>query len=116
MAGGSLLTPISIDSTSAQISWATRLRHTLGVDRAVAFTVLARGWSALALYLRTHKQEKFMINSIAGALWMGPATLLLGRSYGAYGIVIGYLCGSLVIGSGFGFYTFMKWRRIWHAG
>jgi O-antigen/teichoic acid export membrane protein len=48
MAGGSLLTPISIDSSSAQISWATRLRHILGLDRAIAFTVLARGWSGLA--------------------------------------------------------------------
>jgi O-antigen/teichoic acid export membrane protein len=70
---------------------------------------------AEALYLRAHKQEKFMINSIVGALWMAPAALLLGRFYGAYGIAIGYLCGGIVIGLGFGTYTFMKWRRIWHA-
>src|SRR5579859_1653283 len=36
--------------------------------------------SALALYLRAHKQEKFMVNSIMGALWTGPAALVLGRA------------------------------------
>ncbi len=43
-----MLTPTPIDSSSATISWATRVRHILGLDRAIAFTVLARGWSGLA--------------------------------------------------------------------
>ena len=70
---------------------------------------------ALALYLRAHKQEKFMLNSILGALWMAPMAVVLGRAYGAYGIVIGYFLGTLVIGVGLGSYTFFKYRRLWHA-
>ena len=70
---------------------------------------------AEALYLRAHKQEKFMINSILGALWMAPATLLLGRWYGAYGIAVGYVLGTLAIGVGLGTYTFRKYRRLWHG-
>lgn len=70
---------------------------------------------AEALYLRAHKQEKFMLNSILGALWMAPAAFFLGRTYGAYGIAIGYFLGTAVIGLGFGTATFTKYRRIWHA-
>jgi hypothetical protein len=70
---------------------------------------------AEALYLRAHKQEKFMVNSILGALWMAPATLLLGRWYGAYGIAIGYFLCTLAIGVGLGTATFVKYRRLWHA-
>ena len=70
---------------------------------------------AEALYLRAHKQEKFMMNSILGALWMVPAALLLGRWYGAYGIAVGYFLGTLFIGVGLGTTTFAKYRRVWHA-
>ncbi len=71
--------------------------------------------SAMALYLRSHKQEKFMINSIAGALYSAPAAWLLGQRFGGLGIAAGYAAGSLIIGLGFGTYTFLRWRRIWHT-
>ncbi len=70
---------------------------------------------AEALYLRAHKQEKFMLTSILGAMWMAPAAFFLGRSYGPYGIAIGYFLGTAVIGLGLGTATFTKYRRIWHA-
>ena len=78
-------------------------------------TVANIGVFAEALYLRAHKQEKFMLNSILAALWMAPATLVLGRWYGASGIVAGYLGATLAIGVGLGTYTFTKYRRLWHA-
>lgn len=75
---------------------------------------------AEALYLRAHKQEKFMVNSILGALYIVPLALILGRMQGphggAWGIAIAYAAGGVVIGLGYGSYTFFKWRRIWHAG
>lgn len=74
---------------------------------------------AEALYLRAHKQEKFMINSIAGAVYIAPLAYVLGRWQnphgGAWGIAAAYALGTLVIGLGYGTYTFLRWRRIWHA-
>ena len=71
--------------------------------------------SAEAMYLRAHKQEKFMINSIVGALYTVPMVWLLGSNFGSLGIASGYLAGTVVIGLGFGTYTFQKYRRAWHA-
>ena len=72
-----------------------------------------------ALYLRAHKQEKFMTNSIAGALYIAPLAYVLGRWQnphgGAWGIAAAYAFGTLIIGLGYGTYTFLRWRRIWHA-
>ncbi|HLI76091.1 MAG TPA: hypothetical protein VKV02_04030, partial [Acidobacteriaceae bacterium] len=74
---------------------------------------------AEALYLRAHKQEKFMINSILGAVYIAPVAYLLGRwnnpHGGAWGIAAAYAVGTLVIGLGYGTFTFLRWRRIWHA-
>lgn len=70
---------------------------------------------AEALYLRAHKREKFMLLSILGALWMAPAAFFLGRTYGAFGISIGYFFGTAIIGFGFGTAIFLKYRRIWHV-
>ncbi len=74
---------------------------------------------AEALYLRAHKQEKFMINSILGAVYITPLAYLLGRWQnphgGAWGIAAAYAVGTLFIGLGYGTYTFLRWRRIWHA-
>ena len=74
---------------------------------------------AEALYLRAHKQEKFMINSILGAVYIAPVAYFLGRWQnphgGAWGIAAAYAVGTLSIGLGYGTYTFLRWRRIWHA-
>jgi len=51
--------------------------------------------SALATYLRCHKQEPFLIHSITLGLLTACSTLLLGHFYGLNGIVIGY--SSLII-------------------
>lgn len=73
----------------------------------------------MALYLRAHKQEKFMINSIAGAVYCIPVAFVIARwpgpHGGAWGIAASYALGSAIIGLGFGSYTFFKWRRIWHG-
>ena len=72
-----------------------------------------------ALYLRAHKQEKFMVNSIVGALYICPLALWLGMAHGSYsgawGISAANAIGVTTIGLGFGTYTFLRWRRILHA-
>ncbi len=72
--------------------------------------------SSEAMYLRAHKREKFMLNSIVGALYTAPMAWLLGSRFGASGIATGYFVGTMVIGLGLGTYTFQKYRRLWHGG
>jgi hypothetical protein len=67
-----------------------------------------------ALYLRAHKQEKFLLNSILGALLVSPSAYFLGRFYGAQGIVAGNLAIALLMGLPLGTYVFLKYRRLWH--
>ena len=71
--------------------------------------------SSMGTYLRAHKQEKFLVNSVVAGILMAISTIVLGRMYGATGMAGGFLVVALVIGIGMGTYTFMKYRRIWHA-
>lgn len=70
---------------------------------------------AEATYLRAHKQEKFLLNSVLGAILVASSTYFLGRIYGALGVVIGSLMIGLFMGLPLGTYTFLKYRRAWHA-
>jgi O-antigen/teichoic acid export membrane protein len=69
---------------------------------------------AQAVYLRAHKQEKFLLNSVLGAVLVSISTIFLGRAYGSLGIVIGSLCIGSFMGMPLGTYTFIKYRRLWH--
>lgn len=68
-----------------------------------------------ALYLRAHKHEKFLGISILSAVLISASTLICGRYIGAGGIVIGTLVIGIFAGLPLGTYTFLKYRRIWHA-
>jgi hypothetical protein len=81
----------------------------------LAATIVNTAVFAEALYLRAHKQEKFLLNSIATAILTGSSTYFFGKYIGAQGIVIGYLAVALCVSFGIGTFTFMKYRRIWHA-
>lgn len=70
---------------------------------------------AQATYLRAHKQEKFLLNSILGGILVGSSTYFFGKYYGALGVVAGSLTVGIVMGLPLGTYTFVKYRRIWHA-
>ena len=67
-----------------------------------------------AHYLRAHKQEKFLLNSVVGAVGVALSTVFLGRKYGAAGMVIGY-CILTVAGVLWSTQVFVKYRRIWHG-
>ena len=70
---------------------------------------------SMALYLRAHKQEKFLLNSVIGAIYIAASAILLGRAFGPLGITAGQFAGTVVIGLGLGSYVFLKYRRLWHA-
>jgi O-antigen/teichoic acid export membrane protein len=71
--------------------------------------------SAMAIYLRAHKQEKFMWLSVFGSVYTVPMAWYFGHRYGGVGIAATYAFGALVIGVGAGTVIFLKWRRIWHT-
>lgn len=68
-----------------------------------------------ALYLRAHKQEKFLLNSLLTAGLVACSTLFFGRYYGATAMIAGYLVVVVTVSLGFGTFTFIKYRRLWHA-
>ncbi len=68
-----------------------------------------------ALYLRAHKQEKFLFNSVIGAVLVGCSTYFFGKHFGAFGIVSANLAIGLLFGLPLGTFIFLKYRRIWHA-
>ena len=70
---------------------------------------------AEALYLRAHKQEKFLLNSLLTAGLVGVSTLVFGRFYGATAMIAGYLTVVVVVSLGLGTFTFVKYRGTWHA-
>ena len=98
-----------------QVRFAMRLLPPAQFTMLLVATILNVAVFAEALYLRAHKQEKFMMNSILTALWIAPSTFFFGQRYGAGGIVVSYLSGTLVIGLGYGTIIFLRWRRIWHS-
>jgi O-antigen/teichoic acid export membrane protein len=68
-----------------------------------------------AIYMRAHKQERFLVNSIMGAFFMLLSSYALGRHYGALGMVVGYLIVTTLVGLVLGTFIFLRYRRIWHA-
>jgi hypothetical protein len=98
----------------AHVPFAQRLLSPTALAILLLATILDTIVFAEALYLRAHKQEKFLLNSVLGALLVGASTFFLGRSYGAIGVVSGSLLIGLVMGLPLGTYTFLKYRRAWH--
>lgn len=69
---------------------------------------------AEAYYLRAHKQEVFLVNSVVGAISVASCTLVFGRYFGARGIVVSCCIGN-ILGLIWASYKFQKYRRIWHG-
>jgi O-antigen/teichoic acid export membrane protein len=99
----------------AHFSVAHRLLDPVSLGILLLATSLNVVVFAEALYLRAHKQEKFLLNSVLGAILVGCSTYFLGRNYGAFGIVTGSLLIGVILGLPLGTYTFVKYRKIWHA-
>ena len=99
----------------AHMPFAHRLLDSTSIAFLLIMTTMNIIVFAEATYLRAHKQEKFLLNSVLGAILVGCSTYFLGKSYGAVGVVTGSLLIGLIMGLPMGTYTFLKYRRIWHA-
>jgi O-antigen/teichoic acid export membrane protein len=66
-----------------------------------------------ATYLRCHKQEPFLVNSICSGLVSLFCTFVFGHLYGLYGVTISYFCIAVVFFP-WGYYIFKNKKAIWH--
>jgi hypothetical protein len=98
----------------AHLRIANRILDPTSLGILLLSTMLNNIVFAQALYLRAHKQEKFLVNSVLGAVLVGCSTYFIGRVYGALGMVTGTLLVGLLITPACT-YTFFKYRRLWHA-
>jgi hypothetical protein len=96
------------------IRFAHRLLDASSIGMLMIYTVVNVVIFAEAFYLRAHKQEVFLANSIVGAVVATAFTLTFGRYYGARGIVVSCCLGNLV-GLVWATNKFRKYRRLWHT-
>lgn len=78
---------------------------------ALVISQLVGAW---ATYLRCHKKEPFLANSIVGAILCCLSTVLLGRYYGVYGMTAGYFIIKLML-SFWGYHIFKTCKHNWHV-
>jgi len=70
--------------------------------------------ACLAVYLRAHKQEPFLVPTIVMGLLMVPSTYFLGQWFGATGMMAGYAVISFASSIVAGTSIFVRRRREWH--
>lgn len=66
-----------------------------------------------ATYLRCHKKEPFLANSICSGVFMGIGTFVFGRQYGLYGVTISY-CILSILFFPWGYYLYKSNKIKWH--
>ena len=76
----------------------------------VILNQLVASW---ATYLRCHKKEPYLINSIIGGLLCTLSTLILGNYYGVIGITFGYMFINILM-LPWSYHIFIKKRNEWH--
>jgi hypothetical protein len=82
------------------------------------FVLLLGGFLALhivqclAIYLRSHKIEPFLIQSVVVAFFVTMTAYISGHFWGAFGIGLGYLFCTCFIGLLWAFFTFRTHRRM----
>ena len=69
-------------------SFAQRLLDPLSLGILLLYMIVNVIIASEAYYLRAHKQEVFLVNSVVGAVAVTVCTVIFGRRYGATGIVV----------------------------
>jgi O-antigen/teichoic acid export membrane protein len=70
---------------------------------------------SFATYLRCHKQEPFLYQSITMGTLTMLSTLLLGHTYGLYGMCIGYCFLTVLVGTPWGYWIYKTKKEKWHT-
>lgn len=71
--------------------------------------------SSWATYLRCHKQEPFLVNSIVVGFLCCISTFGLGKLFGLYGVTIGYCSITLFVALPWSYAIFRRKKREWHT-
>jgi O-antigen/teichoic acid export membrane protein len=100
-----------LHTKGSQIS--SRLLDPLPFSFLMLASVFAYVTYAQATYLRAHKEEPFMVISIISALLIGGLTVMLGKDYGAMGLMLSYASVYAIVGVGWGSKIFFGRRREW---
>lgn len=69
--------------------------------------------AAIATYLRCHKKEPFLYNSIVAGVLCAALTIYLGKHYGLLGVTGGYLSITILL-LPWSYYIYKSKRRLWH--
>lgn len=69
--------------------------------------------AAWATYLRCHKKEPYLLNSIIGGILCTLSTIFLGKYYGVIGITFGYMVLNILM-LPWSYQIFIKKRNEWH--
>ena len=69
---------------------------------------------ALATYLRCHKKEPFLLESIVMGILSMLNTFIFGKMYGLYGICIGYCFLTVFLSLPWSCYLYVHYKQKWH--
>ena len=67
-----------------------------------------------ATYLRCHKKEPFLVNSICAGICMGLGTFVFGNLFGLYGVTISY-CILSILFFPWGYFLYKSNKIKWHG-
>jgi hypothetical protein len=113
--GGLMVWLGAVSLNAAHLRLAHRMLDPLSLGLLLLGTIINVIVFAESVYLRAHKEEKFLSGSILGALLVGSSTYWLGKQYGARGMMIGYLAIGVVLGLGYNTWVFLHYRKLWHT-
>ena len=75
---------------------------------AACGNVVISGW---AIYMRAHKVEPMLIQSIIAAIFIGLSTIILGIHYSSKGMAVGYCCITFIYGIPSTYYVMTNFIR-----
>lgn len=93
--------------------WSVRVLSPLPFGMLIVSAIVNVIVFSEATYLRAHKEEPFLWNSIIGGILVSLSTYFLGRYYGPTAITIGYCLITIVFGLVWATYVFISKRREW---
>ena len=71
--------------------------------------------NAWATYLRCHKKEPFLVQSVVMAILTMTSTICLGNMYGLYGMTLGYCLLTVLVGTPWAYKIFKSKKQEWHG-